>query len=56
MIGMNKKVTFSFGKNWQNFLRFVDEERLEIAKESITEFLELNGLEGLSFEIRGMMV
>lgn len=30
---------FSFGKNWQEFLRQITPERIEIAKQSLTDFL-----------------
>lgn len=30
---------FSFGKNWQNFLLSLNEERIEIAKKSLADFL-----------------
>ena len=44
-----QKITFSFGKNWQNFLKNVDEERIETAKVSVKEFLNLKDLNGKSF-------
>ncbi|MEJ2719456.1 MAG: class I SAM-dependent methyltransferase [Deltaproteobacteria bacterium] len=40
---------FSFGKNWQSFLEGLDDERVRIAQESLTEFLKLDNLEGKSF-------
>ncbi len=46
---MTDKITFSFGKNWQNFLKSINEERIENAKSSIAEFFNVNNLEGKSF-------
>ncbi|HLF54656.1 MAG TPA: class I SAM-dependent methyltransferase, partial [Candidatus Nanoarchaeia archaeon] len=34
-----KKKHFSFGKNWQSFLKTLNEERIKEAKKSLTEFL-----------------
>lgn len=46
---MEHKQTFSFGRNWQTFLKSLDEERLKIAEVSLTEFLRVSGLQGKSF-------
>jgi 2-polyprenyl-6-hydroxyphenyl methylase/3-demethylubiquinone-9 3-methyltransferase len=46
---MNLDRTFSFGRNWQNYLRSFDEERLRIAETSLTEFTHLGDLKGRSF-------
>lgn len=46
---MAQEKTFSFGRNWQAFLNSIDEERVTIAESSLTEFLNLNSLEGKSF-------
>jgi 2-polyprenyl-3-methyl-5-hydroxy-6-metoxy-1,4-benzoquinol methylase len=46
---MNQDLCFSFGRNWQNFLKSFDEERLRIAESSLTEFLKLPDLKGKSF-------
>ena len=35
---VKEKITFSFGKNWQNFLKTVTPAKLEIAKKSIIDF------------------
>ena len=48
-ITMTKKITFSFGKNWQNFLSSLDEDRFKSAELSLTEFLGLEDLQGKSF-------
>ena len=41
---------FSFGKNWEDFIKFnFSEERVDIAKDYILEFLELTDLEGKYF-------
>jgi 2-polyprenyl-6-hydroxyphenyl methylase/3-demethylubiquinone-9 3-methyltransferase len=46
---MKEKITFSFGKNWQSFLKSVDEERIKNAELSLTTFLMLDNLKGKSF-------
>ena len=46
---MTEKITFSFGKNWQNYLKFLSKERLETAKNSLTNFLKMKDLEGKTF-------
>ena len=40
---------FSFGKNWQQFLANVNEERIALAEASLRNMLEKESLEGLSF-------
>lgn len=35
---------FAFGKNWQNFLKSVNQERINIAKSSLTDFLQMDNL------------
>jgi 2-polyprenyl-6-hydroxyphenyl methylase/3-demethylubiquinone-9 3-methyltransferase len=40
---------FAFGRNWQRFSRYVDEERLTEAAKSLCEMLELGDLAGRSF-------
>ncbi len=40
---------FEFGKNWQQFLRSVNEERIERAQNSLCSMLELETLAGKSF-------
>ena len=42
-------VSFSFGKNWQIFLKSLDEDRLRIAAESLTQFLNMESLRGKTF-------
>lgn len=46
---MEHTQTFSFGRNWQTFLRSFDEERLKIAELSLMEFLNMPDLRGRSF-------
>jgi len=46
---MAHKQTFSFGRNWQIFLKSFDEERVRIAEDSLTQFLGLPDLKGKSF-------
>lgn len=46
----NTNVTFSFGKNWEEFVhRSFGEERVNIAKTHILDFLEMPSLEGKCF-------
>ncbi|MCH8111688.1 MAG: class I SAM-dependent methyltransferase [Proteobacteria bacterium] len=40
---------FAFGKNWQRFLKHVDEERIRTAEQSLRNMLGLESLEGRSF-------
>ncbi|MBI4965543.1 MAG: class I SAM-dependent methyltransferase [Desulfomonile tiedjei] len=46
---MNQDLSFSFGRNWRNFLKSFDRERLRIAEASLREFLNLPDLKGRSF-------
>jgi len=46
---MDTNKAFAFGRNWQEFLKAVDDERIKIAEESLTEFLNLEDLRGKSF-------
>jgi 2-polyprenyl-6-hydroxyphenyl methylase/3-demethylubiquinone-9 3-methyltransferase len=40
---------YGFGKNWQRFLRVLDEERIREAERSLREMLEMNTMAGKSF-------
>lgn len=40
---------FGFGKNWQQFLRVLDEERIREAEKSLCEMLQVRDLAGKSF-------
>jgi 2-polyprenyl-6-hydroxyphenyl methylase/3-demethylubiquinone-9 3-methyltransferase len=40
---------FEFGKNWQRFLKTIDEARIAEAERSLTERLEIDNLQGKSF-------
>ena len=40
---------FKFGKNWQNFLSVLDDERITEAEDSLKKMLEIDNLEGQSF-------
>lgn len=44
-----EKITFSFGKNWQKFLKDVNPQSFENAERSLTEFLGFPHLKGKSF-------
>jgi SAM-dependent methyltransferase len=46
---MTTEKTFSFGRNWQDFLKSFDEERVRAAEESLTDFLAVPDLSGRSF-------
>jgi len=46
---MNQDLSFSFGRNWQDFLKSFDQDRLQTAASSLTEFLKLPDLKGKSF-------
>ena len=42
-------MTFSFGKNWQLFLKSCNEDRIRIARESLQEFTRLQDFHGKTF-------
>ncbi len=44
-----EKITFSFGRNWQKFLKSINDERIRQAETSISEFIELPSLENKTF-------
>lgn len=44
-----KDAHFPFGKNWQTFLRYVDEERIKQAQMSLRAFLQVSDLRGRTF-------
>ncbi|MFX0132199.1 MAG: class I SAM-dependent methyltransferase [Candidatus Hodarchaeota archaeon] len=46
---MNEKITFSFGKNWQKFLKNLTKTKLKNAELSLTDFLKSNNLKGKTF-------
>ncbi len=43
------KVTFPFGRNWQNYVKSLDDDSLHYAKQSLVEFLGIEDLKGRSF-------
>ena len=43
------KGRFGFGRNWQRFLRVLDEERIREAEKSLCEMLRVSNLSGRSF-------
>lgn len=43
------KNNFSFGKNWQDFLKKLDDKRIERAKKSLVDFLGIDNLVGKTF-------
>lgn len=46
---MTDQPTFSFGRNWLEFLSSIDEERIGLAAESLTSFLGMPSLKGKTF-------
>ncbi len=42
-------MTFSFGKNWQKFLKSIDADRIKNAESSLVGFLDLKDLQGKTF-------
>lgn len=46
---MKEVVTFSFGKNWTKFLKYINEERIKDAKASLKELLNAENFENKSF-------
>jgi 2-polyprenyl-6-hydroxyphenyl methylase/3-demethylubiquinone-9 3-methyltransferase len=40
---------FEFGKNWQSFLDHIDQERIDSAQSSLTQFLGVDSLAGKAF-------
>lgn len=49
MISLDQDVRFSFGKNWNNFLKFLDQDRIIEAENSLKQYLDLETLEGMTF-------
>jgi 2-polyprenyl-3-methyl-5-hydroxy-6-metoxy-1,4-benzoquinol methylase len=43
------ELRFEFGKNWARFLKRLDEDRIAVAKRSLTDMLEVNDLRGRTF-------
>ena len=46
---MTKDNNFSFGKNWQEFLKTIDDNTINEAKKSLKEFMQLKNLKGKTF-------
>lgn len=46
---MQKEKRFSFGKNWQNFLKTLSEDRIREAESSLQKCLSKSDLKGLTF-------
>src|SRR5437867_2733178 len=44
-----EKLRFQFGKNWERFLRVLNDERIAEAMRSLTEMLDVTDLRGRSF-------
>ena len=40
---------FEFGKNWEQFLLILNEERIKLAEDSLLRMLEFDSLEGKTF-------
>jgi len=41
-----KETRFAFGKNWQQFLNVLNDERIELARNSVKSLLQVDSLEG----------
>ena len=48
-IEIQNRKRFSFGKNWDSLLKFIDKNRIEAARQSLLSSLRLNSLEGMRF-------
>ncbi|MFC2075947.1 class I SAM-dependent methyltransferase [candidate division KSB1 bacterium] len=46
---MTSNQLFSFGKNWQKFIKLLDEDRIAQAEKSLLEFLDLKDFQDKSF-------
>ncbi len=46
---IEKGKRFAFGANWREFLRTLDEDRIEIAETSLKELLQVESLDGKTF-------
>tara|TARA_Y100000816_G_scaffold43533_1_gene27270 strand:- start:226 stop:1059 length:834 start_codon:yes stop_codon:yes gene_type:complete len=46
---VTKGTRFEFGKNWSQFLRLLNEDRVKLAEESLLRLLEINTLENKTF-------
>lgn len=45
----NEAERFQFGQNWRNYLSLVDQTKIDAAKQSLCDMLELSSLAGLRF-------
>lgn len=45
----NLDTHYGFGRNWQRFLRCLTDTKRDLARQSLTEFMNLDSLEGLTF-------
>ena len=46
---IRQRERFQFGRNWRRFLTVLDEDRIARAERSLTDMLEMEGLEGKRF-------
>ena len=46
---MTEELRFGFGKNWSNFLKTLDESRIEEAVDSLKKYLKVDSLVGKTF-------
>ncbi|NLE04343.1 MAG: hypothetical protein GX638_06010 [Crenarchaeota archaeon] len=44
-----KQTRFSFGANWSNYLKYVNENKIEMANESLKNMLKIDDLDGKTF-------
>ena len=47
--GIEKNLRFSFGKNWKQFLKQLDDSRIRYAEKSLCTMLNITSLEGKTF-------
>lgn len=48
-LGVEREARFSFGENWAKFLETLDEEKIELARESLARLLGTDDLSGKTF-------
>jgi len=48
-VEVEKKERFPFGKNWKAFLRLINEQKITEAETSLTDYLQVDSLRGLTF-------
>src|SRR5437879_2413873 len=49
LVGVDTQTRFEFGRNWQRFLRLLNQERIDAAELSLKQMLDLDNLDGKTF-------